>query len=271
MKTEFPAHDSYLDNALLVDFARNFAGYGDPASKLWFVGIEEGGGGCILDVKARMETWHRLGRQPFVDAKKFHQSLAKALDGAQCDSTSLNALFPKTSEKVKLQATWKLLIETALKIKIRQELPDGLEAGNNRFREFQLNNLGEIAMLELFPLPNPGTNATEWNKRYPQWVREAHGVTRSQYERNCAPVREAAIRTLILKHEPDAVIFYGRSRQHHWERIAGEGLQKGHHGFIGTLGSTLLYSLPHPAAYQCKPRQAFKCAAIDIQSRFQRC
>lgn len=269
MKTEFPAHDSYLDNALLVDFARNFAGYGDPASKLWFVGIEEGGGGCILDVKARMETWRRLGRQRFVDAKRFHHSLAKALDGAQCDSTSVSKLFPKAAEKVELQATWKLLVETALRA--REELPADPQARSNRLREFQLNNLGEIAMLELFPLPNPGTNAIAWNERYPRWVREAQGITRSQYERNCAPVREAAIRSLILNHKPHAVIFYGRSRQQHWKRIVGDGLHEDNHGFLGTLGSTPLYSLPHPAAYQCRPHQAFENAATDILSRFQRC
>jgi hypothetical protein len=41
---------------------RGFHGYGNLGAKYWFIGLEEGGGTSLDEVRLRLKTWDELRR-----------------------------------------------------------------------------------------------------------------------------------------------------------------------------------------------------------------
>lgn len=61
-----------LDSELVQRFIRTFAGYGSPAARYWFVGMEEACEDDPRELRHRLELWDRRGGKQFEDLHEFH-------------------------------------------------------------------------------------------------------------------------------------------------------------------------------------------------------
>jgi len=224
-----------LDDALLAEYAERRFGYGSYDAPVWFVGMEEGGGGSLNEVRLRLETWAKLVSQPLDDLRDYHLALE----------------FPKVichfTEPISLQRTWAGLMRVLAGL--RHETPT-----NGHLRQYQADQLGrhgaETCLLELLPLPSPG--ATVWH--YDTWSGLPQLESRRAYEAYYAPRRVGALRQLIALHRPALVCFYGLTHATWWRQIAGVELRevalppnKG--GFVGQDGDIVYLLLQHPVAF----------------------
>ncbi len=201
-----------------------FYGYGTWSAKLWFVGMEEGGGDTQEEIGMRLDAWSGADLQ---DLRDFHKQL-KGTDWF--------------SNRPPIQSTWSKLIRIALCAGNR---PSDTEA----VRLFQRDELGRrdgnTALIELFPLPSPSTQ---------HWTYGACGIpalaTREIYRDSMAASRMKTIQDRIDAHKPTAVIFYGRSYRHYWEEIAGAPFTAIHDTRFEVThrNATLLILARHPVA-----------------------
>lgn len=131
-----------LEPQLLQAFMGGFFGYRNLGAKYWFIGLEEGGGTSIDEIRNRLEAWDALGRPQLADLHEFHQRAG---------------ISRWSVAKPPLQSTWKQLIRLAL---TAEGEPANLEA----IRTYQRHHLGRrngtTALIELMPLPSPST--AEW-------------------------------------------------------------------------------------------------------------
>ncbi|PQO94294.1 hypothetical protein C5614_20395 [Massilia phosphatilytica] len=218
-----------LDSTVLRDFMDNFFGYGNLAAPVWFIGMEEGGGASEKEISDRLKTWHGDGpeNRTVKDLAEFHLAFG--------DATRF------TEEKVAIQSTWSKLMRTLL-------VAQGETPTTERLRQYQKEKLGrsggDAALLELLPLPRPSMK--DWD--YDTWSGLPELETFATYQSSVRPQRIAAIKALIAKCKPRAVIFYGTGYTVHWEAIAGMSFPKGHYPRVA--GTAPLYMLlPHPVAH----------------------
>lgn len=61
-----------LNDDDLRQFIKTFYGYGNLASRFWFIGMEEGGGNSFAEVQARLSVWMQLGKPELADLRDFH-------------------------------------------------------------------------------------------------------------------------------------------------------------------------------------------------------
>lgn len=212
-----------LENKQIESFADSFFGYGNLDAPLWFIGLEEGGGATIANVKARLQTWKEL-KGPTCDIADFHRAIGEG------------RLFEPGAPT---QSTWRALIRSTL---ISQGLPASLED----IRTYQVHQFarkdGEIACLELLPLPSPSTK--EW--RYDKWSSLPFLTSRLEYEKQYTPLRIAGLRALISERNPKAVVFYGAAKKDDWETICGERFTTNSYPRLTLNGTTNFFMLPHP-------------------------
>ena len=190
-----------LDSELLLFFTDTFYGYGDLSSPIWFIGMEEGGGG-VDDIRNRLETWDERGRKKVEDLAIYHEAMGVA---------NLT-----TGKGVRLQPTWAKLIYFQL-------AAEGGVPESSVVKSFQASVWGRensrTCLLELMPLPKK--SAAAWP--YDAWTEAPELWSRSLYFAHFAAKRAAALRTLIADHKPKVVVFYGKAREFacHWPWIAG--------------------------------------------------
>lgn len=221
-----------INDALIEPYCSRFFGYGDLRSKLWFIGMEEGGGRDLALIGKRLEIWQAAGRPRSMDAAAFHRELG---DGAE--------FF--RDQGAPIQPTWNKLIEAAL-------VASGQDSTcREARREFQARHLGrcraEHALLELLPLPAPGHKREQWIYgeicgRTP-WLAD-----RPSYTRRWLMKRECALSTLIAKQRPRVVVMYGKKYEGSWDRIA-QGCLRAHHTpalRTGSADGVTYFALPHP-------------------------
>lgn len=205
---------------------RDFFGYGHVGAKYWFVGLEEGGGTSIDEIRNRLQTWDSLGRPQLADLREFHESAGITRWGVA---------------RPPLQSTWKQLIRVVL-------AGEGQLADLESIRAYQRDRLGRkngtTALIELMPLPSSSTA---------QWLYGSAGIEivsdRASYSAAILNKRTAAIRRLIAVYQPPIVVFYGLSRRDVWSSIAGSPLvdsDAGRFAFHSTP-STLFLLIRHPA------------------------
>lgn len=228
-----------IDQELIADFAASFFGYGNLDAPLWFIGMEEGGGATEDNVKSRLAAWNNFGRPIVTDAAAMHFAIGES------------RLFQPGAPT---QATWRGLIKLTLAAK-------NLPASTEDIREYQISRFarsnGDMASLELLPLPSPSLRA--WN--YPQWSSLPVLATREKYKEHYLPLRIQTLKGLIESKKPRIVIFYGATYHSHWEaisevKLAGESFPK-----TGCKGATRFLLMPHPSA---RIRQGDKGGASEI-------
>lgn len=209
-----------LDAERLRAFMDDFYGYGTWNARLWFVGMEEGGGETLEEIERRLNAWSGAELE---DLRGFH-------------------LLAGFADRTSIQSTWGKLIRIAL-------CADGRTAHTEDVRQYQRDELarsdGNTALIELFPLPSPSTR---------HWTYEDSGVpeiaTRDQYRELLAKPRIEAIRSRIATYRPPTVVFYGTTYRKYWAEIAGVSFERvaGAPFEIAEPGSTLFILAPHPVA-----------------------
>jgi hypothetical protein len=217
-----------LDNTLMLDFMSGFYGYGNYRADVWFIGMEEGGGGSFGEVATRLSHWDKRGRMELEDARAYHLAIG----------------MPRFFQQpVSLQNTWKQLIRVYLSL---QKLPVSIE----EIRGFQMNHLGQhngdTALLELMPLPSPGRR--EWH--YSQWSGLSNLHSRETYYQSTMPGRIHHLWARITEHQPRFVILYGLTCLSHYEQVAGGSFSKDTaYGIYTRVDEAILFAaIKHPAA-----------------------
>ncbi len=51
----------------LEEFMMHFAGYGNLAAPIWFIGMEEGGGADVAELQRRVDAWRTRGSRTLED------------------------------------------------------------------------------------------------------------------------------------------------------------------------------------------------------------
>jgi hypothetical protein len=217
-----------LDDELLQQFMDRFLGYGETAADFCFIGMEEGGGKTIDEVRDRLRTWADLEKPKIVDLHLFHSRI-----GA-------DQYFEKP---VILQGTWKRLIRLVL---TAQNGPVEADA----IRDYQANRFGrsggETSLLELLPLPSPGIR--RWN--YSNWSDLPKLRSRKSYEQHLVMDRIAVLKSAIRAMQPRIVVFYGLRYLKYWQDVAELPLPMTSAGLrMATRDSILFMTLAHPAAW----------------------
>lgn len=205
-----------------------FYGSGNYDGDYWFVGMEEGGGNSLEQVRKRIQTWQDLGETELVDIYDFH----------------LGINYPEYfTNPVKLQRTWMQEARIVLAAK-------GLPSNTEDVRYYQRDVIGrknsETCLLELLPLPSPST--ADW--LYGKWIKISFLKNRETYKDYCLPWRIEHIRTKITLHQPRLVVFCGTSYFKYWQTIAGNdvGFQRLNDYWTARTEKTLYLIVKHPAA-----------------------
>jgi hypothetical protein len=188
------------DHQLLLDYCQKFYGFGSWNSKIWFVGMEEGGKGSATEaaIKHRLELWHKRGRKDSEIAHEFYTELGYATQWF--------------GSKPKLQSTWRQLIRVLFHSK-------RIQATNDLIRTYQSKMWGrhecEAAIFEMFALPVG--NIREWP--YPDFTDAPFLKSRDAYTSHLSDFRANYLQEKICCYEPECLIFYGTSYKHWFEKI----------------------------------------------------
>ncbi|MEO8285035.1 MAG: hypothetical protein ABI670_01200 [Chloroflexota bacterium] len=193
---------AYIDETLLLEYTKQFYGYGTYAASLWFVGMEEGGGKSIDENIRRIVGWANRGKHELEDP-----------------ATSPRGIGPDRwfGERPRIQTTWGKLIRILFAAEGKKPItPDAVKA-------YQRDILGrsdsDSCLLELLPLPSPST--AHWT--YEGLTTLPHLVTRDKYREYLAPMRAQHIAAKVAQYQPKAVVFYSFDRWYRqwWQLIAG--------------------------------------------------
>lgn len=217
-----------LDDALLEQFISRFLGYGSFNARVWFIGMEEGGGNDFEQVSKRLETWRERGMRELEDVRDYHLAIG------------IDRFF---IEPVKLQRTWAHLVRVHLSAL-------GRSTETEEIRKYQAKNLGRLeggtAILELMPLCSPGRGY--WF--YDRWSSIPYLKSRERYESQVMPNRIALLKNTLQTSQPKVVVFYGATFRNYYEEIIGDGTK-----YMEDFGcyscdsqSTRYLIIKHPAA-----------------------
>jgi hypothetical protein len=156
-----------------------FVGYGKPSSPVWFLGMEEAGGG-------EDNLRRRLGFGVFEDLKEGHRKLG---------------IFKHHERGREIQRTWRGMCVVMLRLA-------GQEVTPSQIRSYQAEQLGRESgatfLAELMPLPKPSVGDWGYESLLPQFS------SREDYYNRIMPKRIQYLRAIIAKCSPLAVIAYGK-------------------------------------------------------------
>jgi hypothetical protein len=218
-----------LNDELLALFMGRFVGYGNLHACVWFLGMEEGGGGRLEEVQARLDAWDEGGRQATTDLAQFHRKFGQ---GRWFESGAPT------------QSTWRQLIRATLAAR------DGSAPHLESVRHYQVASFGrtdgQLAALELMPLPCRSTDPRRW--QYGHWSALPTLVSRAAYLQAHLHLRIQLFKGLLQSHNPAAVVCYGSKYQAHWEAVCGVKFGNGAFPRSAVTGPTLYMLLPHPAS-----------------------
>lgn len=174
LEVTIPLTDAQLDHLL------NFIGYGTLDASIWFLGMEEAGGG-----EANIRT--RLRFRPVEDNAQAHKMLGV---------TNLHW------GKRKIQRTWRGMCAIMLRL-------GGQEPTRENIRTYQAEKLGRFdgntLLTELMPIPKPKVSRWDYQELMPQFA------SREEYYQLVKPRRIAYLGALVRQHGPEVVICYGKA------------------------------------------------------------
>jgi hypothetical protein len=223
-----PSVSQFFNDPLLLEFMHNFYGYGNYRGAYWFIGMEEGGGDSFAEVSKRLAVWEQRGRRELEDVVAYHLALG------------INHPF---GEKPRLQPTWAKLIRVLLSL-------EGHAPTREEVRGYQqrlwARSEGNVALLELLPLPSPSTS--HW--LYAQHSKLSSLISREQYRQTWNTIRIQALQQRITTHQPKAVVFYSFSYLPFWTQVVGARLQPMLMGelYVHHSPSTIFAVVKHPSA-----------------------
>ncbi len=228
---------------LIQERIKNFWGYGNLKSKIWFVGMEEGCDGSISKLVKRFEATAR-------------GEVFDIYDDMRHDADHMRWF----QEKAPTQATYRRLIYLLLYLETRKE--PTLE----EIREYQIKHFGrkhkDHAVLELMSLPARSLKQKDW-------VYASSGIdglsSREEYLKKYQPERVRRLRELIREHKPKIVIFYSLTYLEQWGQIPDTPFHKVDELKLHTAKDdhTLYAVVPHSVAPKMS-RQDWKLIAEAI-------
>lgn len=232
-----------LNDSAVEAFIDGFFGYGNWAAPIWFIGMEEGGGGTIAEAGRRIETWRMRGKLDLEDLVEYHYAIG---------------ITKYLGSRPALQPTWSKLVH--LLLGMNEET-----ATDERVRAFQANELGRrggsSALVELLPLPSPGIG--HWI--YGDATTIPYLSSRERYRSHVVRHRIAAIRERVASYGPAAVVFLGLSYAAYWSEIGCLPLvpARGDDFIAAKKGQTMFIVAKHPAAHGV-PNHLFRNIGITV-------
>lgn len=162
-----------------LDHLLDFVGYGSLNAEVWFLGMEEAGGG-----EANIRT--RLQFRPVEDCAQAHQLLG---------ITKLHG------GKRVIQRTWRGMCYIMLCL-------ENIEPSRENIRQYQAEKLGRFGgntlLTELMPIPKPKISNWGYEELIPQYS------SRKEYYQIVKPRRTQFLRSLIAENQPKIIIAYGK-------------------------------------------------------------
>ena len=171
-----------------LDHLLNFIGYGKLSASVWFLDMEEGGGG-EANIRARLKF--RLVE----DCAEVHKLLG----------------IPKfhTGHKV-IQKTWRGMCYIMLRL-------EGKPVDRDSIRNYQAEYLGRFQgnslLCELMPIPKPRINTWDYEMLIPQFK------SAEAYYQLVKPRRVNYLHGLIQEHRPKVVIGYGKKYWQDYQKL----------------------------------------------------
>lgn len=216
-------------NLLIRERIRNFWGYGNLNSDVWFVGMEE-----------RYNETNEILFERFKATA--HAAVFDIYEDLRVDPGHVYWF----EENAPTQPTYRPLIF------IHRYLQTGTEPTLEEVREYQIKKFGrksaDHAVLELMPLPSKSIKESDW--LYADSGVEGLG-SRKEYLATYKPQRVRELHVLIQKHKPKLVLFYSRGYLQDWQQIAGvpfeEVTSKKLH--IAKDHDTLYAMVPHATSF----------------------
>jgi len=180
-----PLTDEELEHLL------DFVGYGNVNASVWFLGMEEAGGG-EENIRARL---------------KFRQVEDCA------DAHKILGITKHHSGKKIIQRTWRGMCYIMLRL-------EGKETDTESIRNHQAHHLGRLdgnsLLLELMPIPKPRIDSWGYENFIPQF-----GSSTEYYE-VVKPCRIRYLRQLIGEWSPKVMICYGKMYWQEYKEIFPE-------------------------------------------------
>jgi hypothetical protein len=196
------AGEPLLADSLVRDYMNRFAGYGNLAGLIWYIGMEEAGVERSEQARRRMSVWSDLGTST-VDLREYH----RLIDDFRC--------FKEVPEH---QATWRGPIR--IDLAVSGQTTDVASVLRHQQHSWGRSD-GNQALLELYPLPKRALRS--WD--YHHWTSLPELRTPDAYYSALLGPREAFLGTLLTQHEPRFVVFYGKGKGNRyvdaWQRLAG--------------------------------------------------
>lgn len=215
---------------------REFAGYGNAAAPVWFVGMEEGSGQGHDELRRRLHAWTVRGRRPLEDLPAYHHAIGLP--------RHFVAPWP-------LQRTWAPLLRCLLAWRGRSPVLSEL-------RRVQATELGtphgDTALVELLPLPSPGL--AQWP--YGDFASIDPALRdRASYRAAYMQARIQYLRTLLAGGGAQAVLCYGLQYLEAFEAVADVALRErrtqAQRWFTGEARGRRVVVAPHPVARGTPP------------------
>lgn len=183
---------------LIQERIKNFFGYGNLESDIWFVGMEEGFDGSMDLLYERFKTTS-------------NKVVCDIVEDMQTSPDHLRWF----EDNAPTQKTYRPLIYIHLYLK------NGIEPTLEEIRQFQISLFGrkesDHTVLELMPLPSKSIKEADW--LYGDFNIEGLG-SRKEYLRSYKPERVQDLQKLINEHQPKLVLFYSRTYLSDWQQIA---------------------------------------------------
>ncbi len=162
-----------------------FLGYGNPAGRFWFIGMEEQGAAVSEDFDLELQ-W-RLSFAQIEDLIPAHGRWVQFKNDEAFDPT-------------KLVRTWSIMSKLVLRLSGSSDWQSQAAV-----RDFQAEHLGrtdgETFLTELLPLPAPSLA---------HWPYAAYFPARADYVSQVLPGRLNELRALFDLHYPELVVCYGK-------------------------------------------------------------
>lgn len=180
-----------------------FIGYGSISAPVWFLGMEEGGGG-------EENLRKRLTFEAIEDCKQAHAKLG---------ITHFHGDHPR------IQRTWRSMCYIMLSLSNQAPTKSAI-------REYQSAKLGrangDTLLIELMPIPKPRVSNWEYEKLLPQYA------SRDDYYQSVLPQRTRLLKKLITNHHPQTVIGYGKRFWKEYQQLFPETEFTAQDGFLTT-------------------------------------
>lgn len=189
----------------------DFIGYGRLEAPVWFLGMEEGGGG-----EARLLIQSGFSRVE--DLRDAHRKLG---------------ILKHHEGRRNLQPVWNKMCEFMLRV---EGHPSPTVEDRRTYQAEHLGRThGNSLLLELLPIPKPSMSAWDYPLTFPEYPDVA------AYRRDVIPRRIELVSQLVIDHLPRVIVAYGKEYWPYYRQILSHAQFSERNGSLtGVRGDTLM-------------------------------